>query len=76
MGTWSVGVRDACWKSKDLAAHVSMLYHWFVFQPPFDGEDDDQLFNSIMEKSVNYPKSLSEPAKLLLQGVGPGSVLW
>eukprot|EP00731_Ephydatia_muelleri_P029444 Em0020g1088a len=43
-------------------------YEMLVGRPPFDGEDDDQLFNSIMEKSVNYPKSLSEPAKLLLQG--------
>lgn len=51
-----------------------MPYHTVFFQPPFDGEDDDQLFNSIMEKPVNYPKNLSEPAKLLLQGVGLGCV--
>ncbi len=38
-------------------------------QPPFDGDDDDQLFNNIMEKPVHYPRGMSEPAKKLIQGV-------
>ena len=39
-------------------------------QPPFDGDDDDQLFNHIMEKPVHYPRGMSDPAKKLIQGVG------
>ena len=38
-------------------------------QPPFDGDDDDQLFNNIMEKPVHYPRGLSDPCKKIIQGV-------
>jgi len=46
-----------------------LLYEMMLGRPPFDGDDDDQLFNNIMEKPVHYPRGLSEPAKRIIQGV-------
>lgn len=56
-------------KSVDWWAYGVLLYEMLVGQPPFDGEDEEELFAAITDHNVSYPKGLSKEAKDACKGV-------
>merc|ERR550532_2391227 len=56
-------------KSVDWWAFGVLLYEMLVGQPPFDGDDEEELFAAITDHTVSYPKSLSREAKEMCKGL-------
>lgn len=56
-------------KSVDWWAYGVLLYEMLIGQPPFDGEDEEELFAAITDHNVSYPKGLSKEAKDVCKGV-------
>ncbi|VDP74997.1 unnamed protein product [Echinostoma caproni] len=46
-----------------------LLYEMLAGQPPFDGEDEEELFRNIATRDIVYPRHMSREATLMCKGV-------
>ncbi|CAL8089995.1 unnamed protein product [Calicophoron daubneyi] len=56
-------------KSVDWWSYGVLVYEMLAGQPPFEGEDEEDLFSNILHHNVSYPKSLSKEATSLCKGL-------
>ncbi len=47
-----------------------LMYEMMAGQPPFEADNEDDLFESILHDDVLYPVWLSKEAVAILKGVG------
>lgn len=55
-------------QSVDWWALGVLMYEMLVGLPPFDGADEDELFENVLTQPINYPRTLSKEAGSLLRG--------
>lgn len=46
-----------------------LLYEMLVGQPPFDGEDEEDLYMSIKDHNPSYPRSLTKESTSVMKAV-------
>ncbi len=50
-----------------------LMYEMMAGQPPFEADNEDELFEAILHDEVLYPVWLSKGANSILRGVG---IIW
>ena len=51
------------------------MFEMLCGMPPFEGDTEEDLFQSVLDKTVVYPKSLSKDATSIIKGVGSAEFL-